>query len=338
MSLESTATIKSKLALGLGQKSPQYWSLLQSFLSATISRAEFDEQIRECLDTQQLGTNRVLLPIAAAVLTAALVQLHNALIISIFDPSAHLAVRSPPPDDAKAPPRKRRRLLPYQGPDPNEPTSLRSNRLKKWTVGVGRRERERIKHLQPMALSADRQPRPDVDEIASERGVQLLPERGDPPGSRPALHLASSARGFTLQHISDRINLISAQHNLSAPSKNVASLLTLAIEAKLKQVITQALALTTSSHAITSIHPSTPHSSGNVLSPSAFDTLFTVSPAVLPNKSAAATRLTTLGDNEPRGTDDVVDDEQREPQDPSWQLLALLRERSTVDQALETWA
>ena len=56
MSLESTTTIKAKLAAGLGPKAPRYWSLLQSFLSATISRTEFDEQIRECVDTSPLGT------------------------------------------------------------------------------------------------------------------------------------------------------------------------------------------------------------------------------------------------------------------------------------------
>jgi hypothetical protein len=56
MSLESTTTIKAKLALGLGPKAPRYWSLLNSFLSAAISRTEFDEQIRECVDTSPLGT------------------------------------------------------------------------------------------------------------------------------------------------------------------------------------------------------------------------------------------------------------------------------------------
>ena len=55
MSLESTTTIKSKLAAGLGPKAHRYWSLLQSFLAATISRTEFDEQIRECVDTSPLG-------------------------------------------------------------------------------------------------------------------------------------------------------------------------------------------------------------------------------------------------------------------------------------------
>ncbi|KAH9995367.1 transcriptional regulator of RNA polII, SAGA, subunit-domain-containing protein [Russula compacta] len=313
MSLESTTTIKSKLAAGLGPKAHRYWSLLQSFLAATISRTEFDEQIRECVDTSPL------------------VQLHNALIISIFDPSTHLvAALTPPPDVPKGPPRKRRRLLPYQGPDPDEPITLRSSRLKRWVVGIGRRERDRIRNLKPVALSSKRKSRPEVDEIANERGVQLLPERGELPGSRPAIQLASSARGFTLQHITDRLNLICAQHSLGLPSKNVASLMSLAYEAKLKSLIMQALAMTTASHAMSSIQPSAPHSSGHRLSASAFDTLFTISPAVLPNRSAAATRL-ALGENESR-EDQILANENREPSDPRWQMLALLRERSSVNE------
>lgn len=104
------------------------------------------------------------------------------------------------------------------------------------------------------------------------------------------------------------------------------------MQAKLKQLITQALALTSTSHAITSIktssRPTTSH-----LSAASFDTLFTVSPAMLPNKSAAAMRL-ALGD------DDSYDDEHvlknRPTIDPKWQMLALLGERSTVKEALRT--
>lgn len=107
------------------------------------------------------------------------VQLHNALIISIFDPSTHMvAALTPPPDVPKGPPRKRRRLLPYQGPDPDEPITLRSSRLKRWAVGIGRRERDRIRNLKPVAMSSKQKPRPEVDEIANERGVRLLQERG----------------------------------------------------------------------------------------------------------------------------------------------------------------
>lgn len=52
------------------------------------------------------------------------------------------------------------------------------------------------------------------------------------PGSRPAIQLASSARGFILQHIVDRLNLICAQHNLGLSSKNVATLMSNAFEVK----------------------------------------------------------------------------------------------------------
>ena len=92
----------------------------------------------------------------------------------------------------------------------------------------------------------------------------------------------------------------------------------------------QALAMTTTSHAMTSIHPSAPHSLGHCLSASAFDTLFTVSPAVLPNRSATAMRL-ALGENECR-EDQILSNENREPSDPRWQMLALLRERSSVNE------
>jgi hypothetical protein len=50
------------------------------------------------------------------------------------------------------------------------------------------------------------------------------------PGSRPAIQLSSSTRGFTLQHMTDRLNLICAQHNLGLPSKSVATLMSLAYE------------------------------------------------------------------------------------------------------------
>lgn len=137
--------------------------------------------------------------------------------------------------------------------------TLRSNRLKRWTVSLGRRERDRIRSL-PLQSSALEHPRPrkDTDEIARDRGVVLLLERGgrcsmqcnlrvpflsqlppnivDPPGSRLPLHLASISRAPTLQHISDRINLISAQHNLSAPSRTVASLMMLAFEVGIPRI------------------------------------------------------------------------------------------------------
>jgi len=315
MSLSSTATIKSQLTSNLGLKAPPYWKTLQLYLSGEISRGEYDDEIKECLGRDN----------------APLIQLHNSLIVSLFDTSAHLAPPTPPPDAPKPPPKKRRRLLPYQGEDDDE-TSLRSTRLKRWTVGMGRRERERVRGMETMALSTERKPRRDKDEINAERGVQLLSERGEPPGSRLPLHLASVTRAPTLQHISDRINLISAQHNLGAPSRMVSSLMMLAFEAKLKQMITHVLSLTSSSHAITSIQAVEKPSTTYPLSASSFDTLFTISPSVLPTRSAAALRL-ALGENE-------VDEEylmkEREAKDQRWQMFALLSERSTVKEALKT--
>jgi hypothetical protein len=55
MSLESTAVIKNKIDNGLGEKAPIYWRLLKLFLTAKISRDEFDTQVRECIDTSSLG-------------------------------------------------------------------------------------------------------------------------------------------------------------------------------------------------------------------------------------------------------------------------------------------
>src|SRR5258708_10442121 len=84
------------------------------------------------------------------------------------------------------------------------------------------------------------------------------------------------------------------------------------------------------SHAVSSMHPSAPHSSGHRLYASAFDTLFTISPAVLPNRSAAAVRL-ALGENESR-EDQILSNDDREPNYPRWQILALLREPSAVNE------
>ena len=104
---------------------------------------------------------------------------------------------------------------------------------------------------------------------------------------------------------------------------------------KLKQLITHALTLTSSSLAIDSINPSAPHSRTNVLTLSDFDTLFTVAPAALPNRSAVAMRL-ALGDNDVFDDEDVVLLKDREVCDQRWQMFALLAERSTLREALRT--
>ncbi|KAJ6598021.1 transcriptional regulator of RNA polII, SAGA, subunit-domain-containing protein [Mycena sp. CBHHK59/15] len=321
MSLSSTSTLKAQLKGHLGPKADLYFSTLNHFVTGQTSRTEFDESIRGILDAPNL------------------VQLHNALIISLFDATTH---KRPPSPTAlprpKAPPRKRRRVLPYQGPtDDLDALSLRSARLKRWALSVGKRERERLKAFQAAPLD----PRAlRTDEISAERGVVLLHERGDPPGSRLPVHLAATAGAPTVQHIADRMNLICAQNNLGAPSRSVPSLMNLACEAMLKQLLTHALTLTSTSQTISSITPSTsraPHPRTQpVLTTASFNTLFTVSPADLPNKSAAALRLGFMGDEDGHGDNDgdVVVLKDREVRDQRWQIVALLGERSTVREVL----
>lgn len=184
MSLPSTSVIKNQLSTALGPNSPIYWSTLQQYLSGSISRIEFDEQVKTCLTNTPLRMSVSLMVTMCAYTPP--VQLHNALIVSLFDVSAHLAAPTPPPDLPKPPPRKRRRILPYQGEDDTDPGTLRSTRLKRWTLGVGRRERERVKSLKAYALAMEHGHGINKDEIAAERGVQLLPERGGTYLLRPS--------------------------------------------------------------------------------------------------------------------------------------------------------
>lgn len=162
MSLSSTSTIKQQLTQALGAaKAPNYFAALQAFVKGQLSRAEFEDVVCALLDVP------------------ALVQLHNALIISLFDATAVLRrpPTPPPPPAPKQPPTKRRRvLLPYQGPTtPDDARSFKSSRVKRWALTVGRKERDRLRNVVPFQ---DPQPKPDSDEIARERGVVLLPERG----------------------------------------------------------------------------------------------------------------------------------------------------------------
>ncbi|KAF9005912.1 transcriptional regulator of RNA polII, SAGA, subunit-domain-containing protein [Cyathus striatus] len=325
MSLSSTSTIKQQLTTALGPKASSYFQALNSFVTGKTSRAEFEDSAKELLTTTTL------------------IQLHNALIISLFDATAVLKrpPTPPPPTLPKPPPRKRRRtLLPYQGPQTPEDA--------RWALSVGRRERERMHSFQASPAASD--VRNPMDEISSERGVVLLPEKGNPPGSRLPVNLHSVTRAPTMQHIADRINLICAQNNLGPPSRTVPSLMSLACEAKLKQLITRALTFTSTSHAITSITPSSTstniHSSTAihhqpsrppVLTPASFQNLFTLSPAELPNKSAAAMHLSLSGSSpEEDDTEELAVLKDREVRDQRWQIMALLGERSTVREGLKS--
>ncbi|PPQ88711.1 hypothetical protein CVT25_009475 [Psilocybe cyanescens] len=338
MSLSSTSTLKGQLIKNLGPKAHLYFEALSSFVSGKTSRTEFEESAKQLLTSANLSTLK-------------------------------RPPTPPPPTLPKPPPTKRRRtLLPYQGPNvPDEARTIRSSRIRKWALSVGKRERERIKTLQNAPPSIDPpRPRRELDEIASERGVELLPERNEPPGTRVAIHLHASTRAPTLQHVVDRMKLICAQNNLNDPSRTVSSLMTLACEvspfllpirqphshtqfqAKLKQLITHALTLTSTSHAINSIAPtsnSSHHIPGvahhhfpqkpPVLTSDSFHTLFTISPADLPNKSAAAMRFAISPSSIDDESDDVFVLKDREVRDQRWQIMALLGERSTVRDSLK---
>lgn len=161
MSLSSTSTIKQQLSSLLGTKATAYFESFNAFVTGQCSRSEFEIAIRHVLDAPTL------------------VQLHNALIISLFDATAvHKRPPTPPaPPTNKPPPRKRRRiLLPYQGPNASDDTlTFRSARLKRWTLAAGKRERDRVHSLESLDSVRSKINR---DEISSERGVILLPERG----------------------------------------------------------------------------------------------------------------------------------------------------------------
>ncbi|KAJ4473760.1 transcriptional regulator of RNA polII, SAGA, subunit-domain-containing protein [Lentinula aciculospora] len=320
MSLSTTSHIKSQLTSNLGATAPTYFSCLQKFVTGRIARTEFDDTLKPILDAPYL------------------IQLHNALIISLFDARSHKRPITPPPDHPKLPPRKRRRTLPYQGPDTaDDELGSRSSRLKRWAISLGKIERERIQALP--SVPPLNEPRKEVtEEIQRERPLYLPKERDEPPGSRPSISLATISRAPTIQHITERINLVCAQHNLHAPQRNVGTLMHLACEVKLKQLITHALTLTTQSLAISSVSTanssqSSPHQQ-KILSTAALEALFTMSPADLPNNSAAAMR-SALGDRDEEDEDDGIPIlKNREVNNPKWQITALLAQRSTVRETL----
>ncbi|KAL9713712.1 hypothetical protein Ac2012v2_003323 [Leucoagaricus gongylophorus] len=333
MSLSSTSTIKQQIIHALGpEKSSSYFSSLKSFVKGQISRAEFENVVCALLDIPSL------------------VQLHNALIISLFDATAVLKRPQTPPSPPvpKPPLRKRRRiLLPYQGTStPDDTRTFKSMRMKRWALAIGRKERERVRNINSSVSQQDEaRPGKERDEIAQERGVVLLSERGDPPGSRLSVSLHSATRAPTIQHIADRMNLICAQNNLGTPGQKVPELMNLAYQAKLKQLITRALTLTSSSHVISSITPSSTSTTlhakhahhhhpqhAPVLTPASFQTLFAISPSDLPNKSAAAMRLASATHPFDDDDDPVLKD--HEPHDQPWQIMALLGERSTIRESL----
>lgn len=47
--------LRDELTAALGEKSKYYWDTLNSFLVGEISRVEFEELVRQAVDSPQLG-------------------------------------------------------------------------------------------------------------------------------------------------------------------------------------------------------------------------------------------------------------------------------------------
>lgn len=76
-----------------------------------------------------------------------------------------------------------------------------------------------------------------------------------------------------------------------------------------------------------------------MLNNASFSSLFELYPSTLPNGSSSARRLQTVGN--PDQTEDDPDNDvallrDREVDDPRWQIVALLGQRSTVKEALRS--
>jgi len=93
--------IKSQLTTALDDKGPPYSTILQLYLKALVSRYEFEDQIRECLDgTPHLRTSSLTRPSTVHLLTSTRLftvqPVHNSLVISPFDITSHLKPQPSP--------------------------------------------------------------------------------------------------------------------------------------------------------------------------------------------------------------------------------------------------
>jgi len=330
--MSKIANLKLRLADALRHNDIVYWDALSSFLGGRITKAEFEDLAAPIL----IGPN--------------LVELHNTLILALLESGSSSSAQTTGLDGSSRLIRKRKRLLPYQGP--GEPVegegSLRSKRLKRWAVEIKNSDREAIKQLRVVSPSKSEKnqgsrkergrdrPLRGRDQGLNERGVRLVREGRDPAGTHQALHLATATRAPTLQHISERLALIASQHTLSAPSRQVASLMLLAFESKIKSLVTHALTLTSSSRTISSITPSNDSEGrARTLTTDSFRAVFTFAPHVLPYNSASAMRLTS-GKSPEESKLGRSGEEERHSDDPRWQLLAILKERSGVQEVMNS--
>ncbi|KAG9126280.1 hypothetical protein FRC07_004132 [Ceratobasidium sp. 392] len=272
----SPLTIKAELVGLLGSKSRSYWKVLSDFLKAKISRVEFEELVIEWINTTRL------------------VSLHNSLLSAlIYSASASLTLESLDHVNGVAKPRSRRRLLAHE-------KDVEVPRLRRWAVDVGRQERERIRStIGAAARGGGRGKRGDVattpglrSEIRSERGVRLMKERGNPPGTHLAIPLCESTRVLpTQQNLFDRMSLIASQHDMTS-SKTAVALLMTSLDAHLKHLSGRALDLSTpnsSKGSLFSIQRG--DAVGSTATGAAVEAVLTLAPFEVPGSSASTLQL-----------------------------------------------
>jgi hypothetical protein len=118
------------------------------------------------------------------------VELHNALILALLESGSTTVSSTGGLDGGSRLIRKRKRLLPYQGP--GEPVegegSLRTKRLKRWAVEIKNSDRESLKQLRTVTYSKGEKdqngrkargrdrPLKGRDQGLNERGVRLVRE------------------------------------------------------------------------------------------------------------------------------------------------------------------
>ncbi|QRV89028.1 transcriptional regulator of RNA polII, SAGA, subunit [Ceratobasidium sp. AG-Ba] len=286
--------IKAELVGLLGNKGRPYWQTLSDFLKAKISRSEFEEFVTEWINTPKL------------------VNLHNSLITSlIYAASASLGPESMDHVNGGPKPRSRRKLLAHE-------KDVEVPRLRRWAVDVGRQERDRIRStIGAAARGGGRGKRGDVaatpglrSEIRSERGVRLMKERGNPPGTHLAIPLCESTRLLpTQQNLFDRMSLIASQHDMTS-SKTAVALLMTSLDAHLKHLSGRALDLSKPNSSKGGLFNSQRVDTvGNTVTGAAAEAVLTLAPFEVPGSSASTLQLGDHGFTKPPEPSDNDKDE-----------------------------
>ncbi|CAE6339839.1 unnamed protein product [Rhizoctonia solani] len=297
-SSSSPIGIKAQLVKLLGSKGRLYWNTLSEFIKAKISRSEFEERVTEWLNTPQL------------------VSLHNSLLTAlIYSASASLSGDLGDGINGGPKPRSRRRLL---GHDKDG----ESSRLRRWAVDMGRQERERVRNIAAVASRTSgpvRNKRGETgvtpglrSEIRSERGVRLMKERGNPPGTHLAIPLCESTRTLpTQQNLFDRMSLIASQHDMTS-SKTAVALLMTSLDAHLKHLSGRALDLSGPSSSRGSVfNAQRADAVGSKVSGAAMEAVLTLAPFEVPGSSASTLLLGDHGYKNPQesGTEKEPEDD-----------------------------